>query len=400
MPSFFVRRFKLSQNLDTKDTPSLMYSPSVSSTSQSSISISLRRRMATIASKLPFRRGRSSSKSAISHISTVPWPRSPSQSPTPPSPDIRPPSGLGRRASIISELDISTESPSSPSFPCMSAMFPSVPAYIVSPSARSSFQTHPTRARTLSSPAFLHSLSESAPPTPPPQHLVAVSTPLAYEPRSPRLVRQQARQSPPIPLSLVFAHVPRSQLPALARVSKRFNAAAQLSLYRTLDLSADDADACIARLAVAPHLAALVTTLALRANPHAHGASFELALALALRSMRALSALTLPAFDAELLVAAPGSLTRLTLLADTLPYSFFDEFLCAPTRARLTHLALPHFVGVPPAAHEVPSAAAPRLAVLDGSPGLAAALAPGRPLRRVTLRVASTLYDGLRPAAL
>ncbi|KAH8991750.1 hypothetical protein EDB86DRAFT_3079610 [Lactarius hatsudake] len=34
------------------------------------------------------------------------------------------------------------------------------------------------------------------------------------------------------------------------------------------------------------------------------------------------------------------------------------------------------------------------------SPGLAAALAPGRPLRRVTLYIAGTLYDGLRPAAL
>ena len=116
--------------------------------------------------------------------------------------------------------------------------------------------------------------------------------------------------------------------------------------------------------------------------------------------MRALSALTLPAFDSELLVAAPGALTRLTLLADTLPYTFFNDFLAAPARARLTHLALPNFVGVPPAAHGVHSAAAPRFVVLGGSPGLAAALAPGRPLRRVTLRIASTLCDGLRPAAL
>ena len=284
-------------------------------------------------------------------------------------------------------------------------MFPSVPTFIVPPSARSSFQTHPTRTRTLSSPAFLHSLAESTKDLPPvpepaPQNLIVVPNPQGCEPRSPRLVRQQARQSPPIPLSLVFAHVPRSQLPVLARVSKRFNAAAQLALYRTLELDADDSDACIARLAVAPHLAELVTTLKLRAYPQSHGASFELALALALRSMRALSTLTLPAFNAELLAAAPGTITRLTLLADTLPYAFFDDFLAAPARARLTHLALPHFVGVPPAAHEVPSTAAPRLSVLDGSPGLAAALAPGRPLRRVTLRIASTLYDGLRPAAL
>ncbi|KAH9051716.1 hypothetical protein EDB87DRAFT_1733929 [Lactarius vividus] len=272
--------------------------------------------------------------------------------------DIRPPGGFGRRASIIPELYMAcTDSLVSPSFSCMSEMFPSVPTYIVPPSARSSFR--PTYTCTLSSPAFLHF------------------------PTDPRLARQQARQSPPIPLSFVFAHVPRSRLPVLARVSKRFSAAAQLALYRTLELSSSSADACVARLAGAPHLAALVTTPTLRAYPPAHGPSFVLALALALRSMRALSALTLPAFDAELLSAAPGTLTHLTLLADTLPYMFFDDFLATPARARLTHLALPHF-----------------LAVLDSSPGLAAALAPGRPLRRVTLRIASTLYDGLRPAAL
>jgi hypothetical protein len=95
--------------------------------------------------------------------------------------------------------------------------------------------------------------------------------------------------------------------------------------------------------------------------------------------MRAPSALTLPAFNSELLAAAPGAVTSLTLLANTLPYAFFDDFLAAPARARLTHLALPHFVGVPPAAHEVPSAAPPRPVVLDGSPDISGTLAPGRP---------------------
>ncbi|KAH9014510.1 hypothetical protein EDB84DRAFT_1443803 [Lactarius hengduanensis] len=313
-------------------------------------------------SKLHFRRsqGRPSSK-AFSHISSVPGPRSPGRSPSLPSSDIRSPSGLGRRGSIIiiSELDMAyADSPVSPTFPRMSELFPSVLTYVVPPSARSSFQTHPTRARTLSSPAFLHSPTESTHAPPPPPQRIIVTSP------------------------------------------QRFGAAAQLALYRTLELSADDADACVARLAGAPHLAALVTTLTLRAYLPAHGPSFVLALALALRSMRALSALTLPAFDAELLSAAPGTLTHLTLLADTFPYAFFDGFLAAPARVRLTHLALPHFVGVPPTAQDVPSAAVPRLAVLDSSPGLAAALAPGRPLRRVTLHIASTLYDGLRPAAL
>ncbi|KAH9163117.1 hypothetical protein EDB89DRAFT_2079140 [Lactarius sanguifluus] len=109
-----------------------------------------------------------------------------------------------------------------------------------------------------------------------------------------------------------------------SRVSKRSSAAVQLALYRTLELSADDADACVSRLAGAPHLAA----------------------------------------------------------------------------ARITHLVLPHFVNIPPAAHVVPPNAASHLAVLDSSPGLAAALGSRHPLCCLTLRIATTLYDGLHPAAL
>lgn len=175
----------------------------------------------------------------------------------------------------------------------------------------------------------------------------------------------------------------------------------------------DDTDACMARLAAAPHLAALVTTLIIPTYPPAHGASFQLALALALRSMRALRNLTLPAYDADLLDAitaasssssssagATRGLTHLTLLTDTLPFSFFDEFLVSnPT---IQHLSLPNFVGVPPGPGEVHPSAIPNLISLDASPGLAVSLAHGRllTLRQVTLRVTSTLYDGLRPAAI
>lgn len=169
----------------------------------------------------------------------------------------------------------------------------------------------------------------------------------------------------------------------------------------------------MARLAAAPHLAALVTTLIIPAYPPAHGASFQLALALALRSMRALKNLTLPAYDADLLDAvtaasssslssagATRGLTHLTLLTDTLPFSFFDEFLVSnPT---IQHLSLPNFIGVPPGPGEVHPAAVPNLISLDACPGLAVSLAHGRlsTLRQVTLRVTSTLYDGLRPAAI
>ncbi|KAH8990899.1 hypothetical protein EDB86DRAFT_2937671, partial [Lactarius hatsudake] len=113
-------------------------------------------------------------------------------------------------------------------------------------------------------------------------------------------------------------------------------------------------------------------------------------------TMLALSALILPAFDMELLAAAPGALAshatrRHTALRILRPSS--TTFSLRLPAQRFTHLVLPHFVGLP-------SAPAPRLAVLDSSPGIAAALAPSRPLRPVTLRIANTLYDSLRPAAL
>ncbi|KAH9038668.1 hypothetical protein EDB83DRAFT_2647321 [Lactarius deliciosus] len=153
----------------------------------------------------------------------------------------------------------------------------------------------------------------------------------------------------PAPPSLGLRHVPRPRLPS-SHASR--SASAPLHSVRStahLELSADDADAC------APHLAALPSTRSC--------------------SLRR------------------RGLSHLALLADTLPYALSVHLLATPACACLIPLALPHLVGVP-------SVSAPRLAVLVSSPGLAAALAPSRPLRRVTPRIASTLYDGLRPAAL
>lgn len=61
-------------------------------------------------------------------------------------------------------------------------------------------------------------------------------------------------------------------------------------------------------------------------------------------------------------------------------------------RPQIVHLAFPNFVSVPPGAREVPSTAVLHLTMLDASHGLVAALVPGRPVERVTLRVPSTLY--------
>ncbi|KAH8984480.1 hypothetical protein EDB86DRAFT_2962913 [Lactarius hatsudake] len=97
----------------------------------------------------------------------------------------------------------------------------------------------------------------------------------------------------------------------------------------------------------------------------------------------ALSALILPAFDMELLAAAPGALAS-----------------HATRRHAALRILRPSSTTFPPRLPTLPSAPVPPLAVLDSSPGIAAALAPSRPLRPVTLHIANTRYDSLRLAAL
>ncbi|KAH9062522.1 hypothetical protein EDB83DRAFT_2384230 [Lactarius deliciosus] len=102
--------------------------------------------------------------------------------------------------------------------------------------------------------------------------------------------------------------------------------------------------------------------------------------------MRALSALTLPAFDAELLSAAPGTLSHLTLLSDSLPYAFFDDFFSQRQPARVLPTS------------RCPISSACLLQSMTSHPPSLRALR--RFLRRVTLRIASTPYNGLRTVAL
>ncbi|KAH9008017.1 hypothetical protein EDB84DRAFT_150238 [Lactarius hengduanensis] len=178
-----------------------------------------------------------------------------------------------------------------------------------------------------------------------------------------------------------------------SRVSKRFSAAVQRALpYARALRRRCRRMRCAASWRTAPRGARDNACAARTYYQSPHGLSFILTLPPVLRSICALSALTLPALDVELLAAAP--------LTDTLPYTLFENFLAVPTRARITHLALPHFVCVPPAAHVVPPNAALHLTVLDSSPSLAAALGSSHLLCRLTLRIASTPYDGLRRAAL
>ncbi|KAI0067419.1 hypothetical protein BV25DRAFT_1099375 [Artomyces pyxidatus] len=325
--SFFHRRRSHYPDLDVSPAPST-HAPS-----------SLRKRVSVFASKLSLRPTRSPSKAALSNVAL--WSeRSLSRSPSPPSPDIRRPSGLGRRASLISL----TTSPKSPRFP--------------------------TRARTISSPNLLQ--IAPAPSRPRPMSLIS--------------------------LSLIFTHLPRNALPTLARVSKDFRTAALAELYGTLDLSPplplDAVDRCIARLAFNRILAALVRTLVLPVFPHT-SASFSVALGLAINNMPQLSSLTLPMFDVDIVHGLAGSLQSLTLLSETVPDALYTSFL--PSQDALTHLALPNLVSPP---LSLPPETLSKLSSLIAPPALAMSLAPGRTLACVSLHVESTLYDGLRPAAL
>ncbi|KAH8978107.1 hypothetical protein EDB86DRAFT_2995705, partial [Lactarius hatsudake] len=130
---YFLRKFKHSQNLDTKDTPSLtMNSPStIFSISQFFILI--------------FR-------------------------------------GLGRRANIISELVIAcTDLPVSPSFPRMSEMFPSEPTDVIHPAQRTVLllnAPYPRPHTQLTCIPALPTESAHAPPAPlPPQRNIVSMQP-------------------------------------------------------------------------------------------------------------------------------------------------------------------------------------------------------------------------------
>jgi hypothetical protein len=83
--------------------------------------------------------------------------------------------------------------------------------------------------------------------------------------------------------------------------------------------------------------------------------------------MCALATLTPPPFDADLLSAAPLTLTRLTLRVDMLSFTFFGQYL-AP-RPQVVYLAL-RLRRSSPVAGEVTSTAAPHLITLAASPAL------------------------------
>jgi hypothetical protein len=103
--------------------------------------------------------------------------------------------------------------------------------------------------------------------------------------------------------------------------------------------------------------------------------------------------------DQDLLALALPTHARLTLCTDMHPFAFFNKVFAA--YPQIVHLALLNFVGVPPRRRlGAPDDCSSFPCVRRSRPGLAATLAPGQPVQRVTPLVTSTLYDGLRVAVL
>ncbi|THH15453.1 hypothetical protein EW146_g5019 [Bondarzewia mesenterica] len=408
--SFFRRRSHLSESLANAPTLSGMSSLAVPDRPPGSI----RKRVSTIASIFSIRSNKGLSNIANPAYS---WSDSLSRSPSPPSPDIRRPSGLGRRASSVDSTQSSPES----SIPSTPQPFP--------------IDNDCRRARTLSSPNVLLSVPQVDTPVPtkpssafvkriPPPNIdpsllsgtsfvsesSSLSTVLASaDGQHPAKSMRRLRKTPLIPLSIVFSYVSRHDLTVLARASKRFRTAARSALYRTLhlsDLSNFSVDQCITVLASNQGIAELVHSFVFPFFP-SESPSFTLALTMAMRNMWHLSSLTLPRFVPDVLRDVPFRLRSLTLLQDTMSvvkdeHSSFSSWLIS--QPDMVSLSLPNLILDPSMDFTVlfPNDAS-RLAHLtcfSGIPPLAAHIAPGRPLSHVTLHINSTLYDGLRPAAL
>ncbi|VDB94887.1 unnamed protein product [Peniophora sp. CBMAI 1063] len=344
------------------------------------------------------------------------------------------------------------------------------------PSPRDSQASTPSsRTRMLSTPTQIYSTSSLAvesgehdipPMTPPKDRPVQLTqspilaptpevppnpTPVAAPapPRSPvpRARKRLARQNPPVPLSLLFAHVPRRDLPSLARVNRRFCAAARAALYTHIvlplppshlpistshsregsgaegqvviavggdeddDDDSDRTDACLARLALSPHLTSLIESFALITPPGnaQPGGTFDAALALALRGMNRMRALRVPRIPGAVVESGfgfrvpKGGVVRVD--GQSVPQGFWRVLAGGGADddeerdGRLKKLEIPHVKDVSSPADEGVTDGAIGLQELIAQPAVVTKIARacGSQLRKVEMRVESTLYEGLRP---
>ena len=176
---------------------------------------------------------------------------------------------------------------------------------------------------------------------PVPQLHLAMSKLQTFEPYTPCHTRRQACQSMPVPLSLIFAlctsHTHSSTRPHLMPL-----------LCRSSTCALPQPRAHHHRPSKSRHMSGgpRCSFASCRACDDTHDPNVPIRAWPVLQPHpmprtvlnACLAMLTLPAFDADLLSAAPLTLTHLTLLADTHPFVFFDQFLAA--HPQIAHLTL------------------------------------------------------------
>jgi len=241
---------------------------------------------------------------------------------------------------------------------------------------------------------------------------------------------------PPEILASVFSYGSREDILSLSLVSKAFSSPAIRMLYQTLDLRQSDparAEQCIALLASRKSLAGYVHDFACNALPSPKDTSESLTtvtFAIAFNNMDQLQSLTIPWFDAHVLLHTTFRLTRLTVLSQTISADQFRQLLSwlvkQPDIVSLSfpyfmldklidyHLDEPHYVSKSPPdtptikmddmtsakSRSLPANVLPRLKHLQCPTALMSAVVPGRPVVSAVLHIHTTLYDGLKPSAI
>ena len=394
--------------------PSVLQTPSIKSTN-------LRKRLSSfslLASTL--RRGRSQSSQSSAAVGYItPFrlrreSRSRSRSPSPePSLEIRRPSGLGRRASVIDLLGELPEDELAPN----------------------SVYGHTRRKHSISTPEL----------TLRPDGLLEWShLPKAEENKPlPRLPEPARRTEPPPErqalsrlssdlIKVVFSYASPADLASAALACKSLLEPVRALLYNRVDLlrvvDGSRVEKCVSLLASRRDLAGHVDHFACDITPASHEfggrPTFSIVtFAIALNNMHKLTSLALPRFDSTLLFHSGFHLRELTFLCDHVSNDELrDTVQWLGLQPSLTSLSFPNLIlsddnsrllaassGQPSEdSHSTPSTTSlalpptllPSLARLSGPANMVAALVPRRPVASTSVHIHCTIYDGLRPSSL
>ncbi|KAL6310258.1 hypothetical protein BKA93DRAFT_4334 [Sparassis latifolia] len=230
-------------------------------------------------------------------------------------------------------------------------------------------------------------------------------------------------------LNVMFSYMSRQELASLALVSRMFLLPALRALYSNLDLwhTADSrVEQCIALLASKRSFGGYVRRFVCRKLPATKNGAVSMStvtFAIAFTNMYQLTSLTIPRFEAHLLLHTTFRLRRLTILAEFMSSDeLCDFFSWLVSQPALTSLSLPNLVlrsllnredsgspsndtTQPSDTLMCPSQSFPhhllsRLTHFHGPPVLGAVLVPGHPVASAVLRIRTTLYEGLRPSAI